>query len=295
MDSQNRTPKTGEAFFFLYFAPVAVHNPIAPSDQWRGSSGIGPYGDYIHDVDHSVGEILDALAYSGVLENTIVIFTSDNGGDIGYQIEEKQAREKGFKNNGDLRGDKHTIWEGGFKVPFVARWPNVIKEGSQSESMINIVDIFSTIQEMVGGEAQVSKTAAADSFSFYSELIGNASEKSSRETMVLNDVRGVVAIRMDDWKYIEGIAAKPLKKAQQKHSSKDSKPKQLRRRRLPAIVSRSAMVWTLCPPTERIIANSTRLDLGAQHERIAYRYVRWPASACSLTQLRHRRYHSCTQ
>ena len=69
--------------FFLYFALVAVHNPISPSEKWSGSSGIGAYGDYIHDVDDSVGEILDALAYSGVLDNTLVIFTSDNGGDIG--------------------------------------------------------------------------------------------------------------------------------------------------------------------------------------------------------------------
>ena len=64
--------------FFLYFAPVAVHHPISPSEKWRGSSPMGPYGDFIHDLDHSVGEILDALAYSVVLDNTLVIFTSDN-------------------------------------------------------------------------------------------------------------------------------------------------------------------------------------------------------------------------
>ena len=67
--------------FFLYFAPVAVHHPISPSDKLRGTSGVGPYGDFIHDLDHSVGEVVDALAYAGVLDDTIVIFTSDNGGD----------------------------------------------------------------------------------------------------------------------------------------------------------------------------------------------------------------------
>lgn len=208
--------------FFLYFAQVAVHNPISPSEKWRGSSGAGPYGDYIHDVDHGVGEIMDALAYSGVLENTIVIFTSDNGGDVG-QIEETQAREKGFKNNGDFRGDKHTIWEGGFKVPFIVRWPNVIKEGSQSDSMINIVDIFSTLQEIVGGEVLDPRTAAADSFSFSCELLGKAPEES-RETMVLNDVTGVVAIRMNEWKYIEGKAERPVDKARQEKFPKQAKP-----------------------------------------------------------------------
>lgn len=70
---------------------------------------MGSYGDFIHDLDHSVGEIMDALAYSGVLENTIVIFTSDNGGD--FCPEEQQAHERGFQNNGVFRGDKHTIWK----------------------------------------------------------------------------------------------------------------------------------------------------------------------------------------
>ena len=92
------------------------------------------------------------------------------------QIEEKQAREMGFKNNGDLRGDKHTIWEGGFKVPFVVRWPNVIREGSQSDSMINVVDIFATLQEIVGGEVLDPQIAGADSFSFCSTLRGDHTE-----------------------------------------------------------------------------------------------------------------------
>jgi arylsulfatase A-like enzyme len=200
-----QNPKTP---FFLYFAPVAVHNPIAPSEKWRGSSGIGSYGDYIHDLDHSVGEILDVLAYSGVLDNTMVIFTSDNGGDVGG-TEEAHARELGFENNGNLRGDKHTIWEGGFKVPFVVRWPNMVREGSRSDTMINVVDIFATLQEVVGGEIMDPHTAGADSFSFCSVLLGDNTEKSARPTMVVNDVSGVVAIRMNEWKYIENRVLRP--------------------------------------------------------------------------------------
>lgn len=194
--------------FFLYLAQVAVHNPISPSEKWRGSSGVGAYGDYIHDVDHGVGEVLDALAYNGVLDETLVIFTSDNGGDIGG-IEEQQAREKGFMNCGNWRGDKHTIWEGGFKVPFVARWPEAIKSGTRSDRMINVVDIFATLQELVGGEVLNPQAAAADSFSFASELFGVDSEESSRETMVVNDVTGVAALRMKGWKYIEDKALRP--------------------------------------------------------------------------------------
>ncbi len=194
--------------FFLYFATVAVHHPISPSEKWRGSSGAGPYGDFIHDLDHSVGEIMDALAYSGVLENTMVIFTSDNGGD--FCPEERQAREKGFENNGDFRGDKHTIWEGGVRVPFIARWPGHIQEGTISDRMINLVDIYATLQELVGGEVLAPDLAAADSYSFYDELMGQRKASSVRPHMVVNESVGVQAIRKGPWKYIEGVAAAPL-------------------------------------------------------------------------------------
>ncbi len=193
--------------FFLYFAPVAVHHPIAPSDKLRGTSGIGPYGDFIHDLDHSVGEIMDALAYSGVLDNTLLIFTSDNGGD--FCPEEQQGRELGFRNNGNLKGDKHTIWEGGFKVVFNARWPAKIKAGTQSDRMINLVDLYATFQELTTGKVMDPRKAAADSFSFYPTLVGNDSPRDYRPSMIVNDVRGVVAIRMGDWKYIEGNVLRP--------------------------------------------------------------------------------------
>jgi len=196
--------------FFLYFAPVAIHNPISPSDELRGSSDCGPYGDFIQDLDHSVGEIMDALAYAGVLDETVVIFTSDNGGSIGYR-EEKQARKEGLINNGVFREDKRTIWEGGLRVPFVVRWPGQIRAGTVSDRMINLVDIFATIQELVGGEVLPPKEAGADSFSFYDELIGERNISAIRPHMVVNNMEGVMAIRKGPWKYIEGVAAGPLK------------------------------------------------------------------------------------
>ena len=190
--------------FFLYFAQVAIHNPVSPGEKLRGSSGCGPYGDYIHDMDNSVGEIMDALAYSGVLDNTIVIFTSDNGGDIG-QLEETQAREAGLKNNGIFRGDKHTIWQGGFRVPFIVRWPGKIEAGTVSDRMVNLVDIFATIQEFISGEVLPPEEAGADSYSFYDELIGKRDVGSIRPHMVVNSASGVVALRKGPWKYIEGV------------------------------------------------------------------------------------------
>ncbi len=122
--------------FFLYFAPVAVHHPITPSNYMRGKSDCGPYGDFIQDLDWSVGQIIQTLEYKGLLENSIIIFTSDNGGEIpGNRPEapEIQAIQAGLKINGDLRGDKHTIWEGGTRVPFIVSWPGKVKEGSVSD------------------------------------------------------------------------------------------------------------------------------------------------------------------
>ena len=195
--------------FFLYFAQVTIHNPVSPSEKLRGSSNCGPYGDYIHDVDHSVGEIMDALAYAGVLDNTIVIFTSDNGGVIGGGgPEEPEAREAGLLNNGIFRGAKATIWEGGFRVPFIVRWPGHISEGTISDRMISMVDIFATVQEMISGEVLSAKEAGADSYSFYDELIGERNESSIRPHMVVNSGSGIVAIRKGPWKYIEGIPQK---------------------------------------------------------------------------------------
>ncbi len=215
--------ETPEKPFFLYFAQITIHNPVSPSEKLRGSSTCGPYGDYIHDMDHSVGEIMDALAYAGVLDNTIVIFTSDNGGDRG-QTEEVQAREAGFHNDGDFKGDKHTIWEGGFRVPFVVRWPGHVEEGTVSDRMVNLVDIFSTIQELTNGKVISPDKAGADSYSFYDELIGKRNEKALRPHMVVNSVNGVVAIRKGPWKYIEGEATQDLSDGAKKYLADQLRP-----------------------------------------------------------------------
>ncbi len=208
--------------FFLYFAPVAVHHPITPSDRFRGTSTIGPYGDFIHDLDHSVGEIYDALAYAGVLDETILIFTSDNGGD--FSAEEQQGRDRGFKVNGDLRGDKHMIWEGGLRVPFIVRWPKMIPAGSVTDQMVNVTDIYATVQELLDGELMDPREAAPDSFSFYNLFEGRESAPTVRKTMVTNDVRGIVAIRMGDWKYIENDPHRPKEKAQKRKTPNKFQP-----------------------------------------------------------------------
>lgn len=202
--------------FFLYFAAVAVHHPITPSDQMRGMSDCGPYGDFIQDLDMSTGRILETLEYMGLMENTIVIFSSDNGGNIpgkGANGPEDQAIELGLKINGDLRGDKHTIWEGGTRVPFIVSWPGKVKAGSVSNDMINLVDIFATVCEITDGKVPNSKDVAGDSFSFLGSLT-QSKKKHRRTSMVTADAKGVHAIRMDNWKYIENITPLGEKKGE---------------------------------------------------------------------------------
>jgi arylsulfatase A len=154
--------------FFLYFGSVAVHHPISPSERMRGTSNAGAYGDFIHDVDHSVGQIMEALDVRGLSDNTLFIFTSDNGGDIPTDPDrpEVQAQEAGLAANGSHRGDKHTIFNGGFAVPFVVRWPGNHEAGITSVGLVNTADIFATVAEAVSGKIPSPTKAAPDSFSF---------------------------------------------------------------------------------------------------------------------------------
>ena len=196
-----------EAPFFLYFAPVAVHHPITPSPYMRGKSDAGAYGDFIQDLDHSVGQLFQALEYMGVADNTLFIFTSDDGGDIPGDPEtpERQAIDSGLETNAPFRGDKHTIWEGGHRVPFVARWPGHIPEGSSSDAMINITDVLATLTELVEGKPPSSE-AAPDSFSFLPALLEpDGSFGTARESRINGNMGGMLAIRRGPWKYIEGV------------------------------------------------------------------------------------------
>jgi len=200
--------------FFLYFAAVAVHHPITPSDYMRGMSHCGPYGDFIQDLDQSTGRILETLEYMNLMENTIVIFSSDNGGDIPKNAAnrpENQAIKHGLKINGELRGDKHTIWEGGTRVPFIVSWPGKVKEGAVSNDMINLVDIFATVCEITDGKVPNSKDVAPDSFSFLPSLT-QSKKKHQRNSMVTADVGGMHAIRRGNWKYIDNTSPRGEKK-----------------------------------------------------------------------------------
>lgn len=191
--------------FFLYFAAVAVHRPITPSDYMRGLSNCGPYGDFIQDVDLSVGRIIETLKYLNLYDNTIIIFTSDNGGVIPENKpdeEESQAIKYGLKINGNLRGRKHTIWEGGTNVPFIVSWPGKVEQRSVSDDLVNLTDIFATVADITRNGLPNVKNVAPDSFSFLPSLL-KKENINSRKSMVTADSKGMHAIRIGDWKFID--------------------------------------------------------------------------------------------
>ena len=153
----------------------------------------------------SVGRILETLEYMNLMENTLIIFSSDNGGDIPANkpdAPENQSIKYGLKINGDLRGDKHTIYEGGTRIPFIVSWQGNVAEGSVSDDMINMIDIFATVCEITEGSMPKSKDVAPDSYSFLPSLI-NSANQHPRTSMVTADAHGMQAIRMGDWKYID--------------------------------------------------------------------------------------------
>jgi len=198
--------------FFLYFAPVAVHELVTPSAEMKGTSPAGPYGDFIHDLDHSVGRILAALEKQNALENTLVIFTSDNGGVINPGSKtgaSKLALDAGLKINGALRGGKHDIWEGGFKVPFIVRWPGRVPAGTTSHEMIGVVDIFATLAAVVGEPKLDRATTAPDSVNVLPALLGQSAAQPLRRDLILQSASGVYAIRSGPWKWIDGVPLAP--------------------------------------------------------------------------------------
>lgn len=203
--------------FCLYFAPVAIHFPYTPSDQTKGTSGCGDYGDWIHELDLSVGRILDSLDRMRVADDTLVIFTSDNGGVLMTEGDrpEAEAYRAGLRCNGSWRGRKHSIYEGGFRVPFIARWPKHIAAGSVCDQTISLVDIYATLAALVDIPVPTDSAVAEDSFNFLPALLGTQTESLFRPSMIVHSPNGNFAIRQGAWKYIEGKPSPTLKKLTQ--------------------------------------------------------------------------------
>ena len=192
--------------FFLYMPLTAPHTPIAPSPHFLGKSEAGWYGDYVHEVDWAVGQVLDALERTGAAEDTLVIFTSDNGSPqrdgTNMSGPTGSVKKYGHDPSRPWRGMKSDAWEGGHRVPFIARWPGRISAATTSDAPIVLTDLMRTLANLLDHELPAD--AGEESFDFGPALFASESESPSRNHLVHHSGNGLFAIRQGQWKLILG-------------------------------------------------------------------------------------------
>jgi arylsulfatase A len=183
--------------FFLYLALTAPHTPIVPTDDFRGRTGLGPYGDFVAQVDAVVGEVIQALDRNGLGDQTLVIVTSDNG--CSPSADFAALARLGHHPSGLFRGSKADIFEGGHRIPFIARWSGRVKAGSTCDDTICLTDLMATVAAIVGDT--LPGGVGEDSVSILPDLLGTAAGPA-REATVHHSINGSFAIRQGSWKLI---------------------------------------------------------------------------------------------
>ncbi|MGB7347662.1 MAG: arylsulfatase [Pirellulaceae bacterium] len=200
--------------FFLYAPLTSPHLPLAPNQEYMGKSQAGIYGDFVVETDAFVGAVLETLDRTGLANDTLLIFTSDNGGLYHYwQAEEKddkqfyRIRGRGkyieqfaHQGNAHLRGTKADIWEGGHRVPFVVRWPGKTPAGKTSSQLVELTDLLATSAAIVGTE--LPKDAGPDSENILPALLNATLDDDVSDFAVHHSLWGVFAIRKGRWKMI---------------------------------------------------------------------------------------------
>jgi len=187
--------------FFLYLAFTAPHTPWLPAEQFRGKSLGGLYGDFVAQVDDCIGQVLQTLARAGLAKNTVVVFTSDNG-PVWYPEDVDKFHHSAA---GAWRGMKGDAWEGGHRMPFVARWPGRIKPGTTSAEIICFTDLFATFAAISG--VKLPASAGEDSHDLTPVLLGKKHREPIREMTIHQSSSGLLAIRVGDWKLIPQLGS----------------------------------------------------------------------------------------
>lgn len=183
--------------FFLYLALPSPHAPIIPNDDFDGTSEAGAYGDFMVQTDWIAGEVLKALKNNGFEENTIVIFSSDNGPEKFAFV---RAEKFSHFSMGEFRGLKRDVWEGGHHVPFIVKWPTKIKQGIVNDNLISQVDIMATLSEVIN--IKTPDGSAMDSKSFLPILVGEKNQNTIRKSTIHNTYKGMWGVRNGKWLFI---------------------------------------------------------------------------------------------
>ncbi|MBI0400504.1 sulfatase family protein [Cyclobacterium marinum] len=192
--------QSAEQPFLLYMPLTGPHTPWLPSNESKGKSGAGLYGDFVMDIDQVVARISSKLEAEGLLDNTLIIFSSDNGA---YWPAEEILLH-GHDSNKGSRGQKGDVWNGGHRVPLIISWPSGIKKSNTYKGLVSLTDIYATLASLTG--KRIPAGEGIDSKDFGPVLAGDMSF-TTRENMVHHSSGGMFAIREGDWKYIDGLGS----------------------------------------------------------------------------------------
>jgi len=198
----------GDKPFFLYFPMTGPHTPIAPTKKFRGKSDAGVYGDFVMQLDDTVGQINTALTRNGIDSNTLVIITSDNGspGRNGSAEDPGTVIETfGHNPSWILRGMKGDTWDGGHRVPLIAKWPDQIEAGTSCGELVCLLDLMATCAGVIN--TQLPDGAARDSLNILPYLKSDKVDAPIREEIIHHGLTGLYAIRKNEWKLIAGTGS----------------------------------------------------------------------------------------
>ena len=186
--------------FFAVFSTQIAHAPVLPAPEFNNSTKAGPRGDFVYELDALVGRVLDLVQHLGIDEETLILFNADNGAETMHVNWMREDHD--HDPSMGFRGMKRDGWEGGHRVPFIARWPGRIPKGQVSDQMTNTTDIFATIASVV--DYQLPDDAATDSFDMLPAMLGKQdADQAIRPHMLTQSFRGEFQIRKGNWKYLD--------------------------------------------------------------------------------------------
>jgi arylsulfatase A-like enzyme len=197
---KDRAKKPGQPFF-LYFPLTGPHTPWVPLKQFAGKSGAGLYGDFVMQVDDVLGQIMRTLDELNMADNTLLVFTSDNGA---HWTPDDRAKYP-HRANAHWRGQKADVWDAGHRIPFLARWPGRFKTGTATTQLGCLTDLMSTVSELTA--SAMPADAGEDSFSWLSAALGTTPRQPMREAVVHHSSQGLFSIRRGEWKLCMGLGS----------------------------------------------------------------------------------------
>jgi arylsulfatase A-like enzyme len=186
--------------FFMYLPLTGPHSPWMPTDEFKGKSSIDTYGDFIMNIDHVVGQVAETLKRLEMDDNTIIVFSSDNGA----YWPQSEINLHQHDSHAGRRGQKGDVWEGGHRMPLIISWPSRVKNQIVYDQLVSLTDLFATFADLTGQKLQ--QNSGEDSFSFFHVLNGNTS-KSTRPSMIHQSSGGLYSMRTGEWKYIDGLGS----------------------------------------------------------------------------------------